>query len=45
MPPGCAFHPRCPRAQDRCRAEDPELRVLSIDRASACHYAEEVLGE
>ena len=29
MPPGCAFHPRCPRAQDRCRAEDPELRVLS----------------
>ncbi len=45
MPPGCAFHPRCPRAQDRCRAEDPELRVLSIDRASACHYTEEVLGE
>lgn len=24
-PGGCAFHPRCPRAQDRCASESPEL--------------------
>ncbi len=24
-PPGCAFHPRCPYAQARCREEIPEL--------------------
>ncbi|MGB7976240.1 MAG: dipeptide ABC transporter ATP-binding protein [Roseiarcus sp.] len=24
-PPGCAFHPRCPLAFDRCRAEKPPL--------------------
>ncbi len=26
-PPGCPFHPRCPYAIDRCRAEVPELRA------------------
>src|SRR4030095_13757070 len=27
-PPGCAFHPRCPRVMDRCRTEaPPEFRV------------------
>jgi peptide/nickel transport system ATP-binding protein len=25
IPSGCAFHPRCPRAWDRCRSERPEL--------------------
>ena len=25
LPPGCAFHPRCPRASDRCRGERPPL--------------------
>ena len=44
MPVGCAFHPRCYRATDRCRAEDPALREVGVGRASACHYAEEVLG-
>jgi peptide/nickel transport system ATP-binding protein len=29
IPPGCRFHPRCPIAEDRCRGEDPELRVLA----------------
>jgi peptide/nickel transport system ATP-binding protein len=27
VPPGCRFHPRCPIAEDRCRAEDPALRT------------------
>src|SRR4026209_1904133 len=26
LPPGCAFHPRCPLAVDRCRSEAPRLR-------------------
>ncbi len=25
IPPGCAFHPRCPRAFERCEHERPEL--------------------
>ncbi|KKB12510.1 peptide ABC transporter ATP-binding protein [Devosia geojensis] len=38
-PTGCAFHPRCPFATDRCRAEDPQLRAVD-GRTVACHYAE-----
>jgi oligopeptide transport system ATP-binding protein len=44
LPPGCAFRPRCPRAEERCASERPRLRPLSEDRASACHFAEELLG-
>lgn len=40
-PSGCAFHPRCPLAGDRCRAERPELTDLG-DRAVACHFHAEV---
>lgn len=28
LPPGCAFHPRCPHATDRCREETPELEAV-----------------
>jgi oligopeptide/dipeptide ABC transporter ATP-binding protein len=37
-PPGCPFHPRCPRAQDRCRSELPALAPVTAGRAVACHY-------
>ena len=37
-PPGCAFHPRCPRAQARCHTEAPALRPLGADRAVRCHF-------
>lgn len=39
-PPGCAFHPRCPRAQAVCRAEVPVLRAAPdrTARAVACHF-------
>ena len=37
-PPGCAFHPRCPKAHERCRAEAPVL-VKSDDSYVACHRA------
>ena len=40
-PPGCAFHPRCPYADERCRTEVPAL-VESGDGATvACHAVEE----
>ena len=40
-PSGCAFHPRCPFAQDLCRSDVPELRLIEGDaHMSACHYAE-----
>ncbi|PRX47169.1 oligopeptide transport system ATP-binding protein [Prauserella shujinwangii] len=44
LPTGCAFHPRCPFARQRCRTEDPELRTVAPGRTSACHFAEEVLS-
>ncbi|MEO7852382.1 MAG: oligopeptide/dipeptide ABC transporter ATP-binding protein [Rubrivivax sp.] len=39
---GCAFAPRCPVAQPRCRAEAPSLRALASGHAAACHFAEQV---
>jgi peptide/nickel transport system ATP-binding protein len=39
-PAGCRFHPRCDRAVDRCRASEPELRLLAAGHAAACHLAE-----
>jgi peptide/nickel transport system ATP-binding protein len=39
LPPGCAFHPRCPIAQARCRVEKPPLRGIDEDIAVACHLA------
>jgi len=35
-PPGCAFHPRCPHAEARCRAEIPPLEQGADGRAVAC---------
>jgi peptide/nickel transport system ATP-binding protein len=38
LPPGCAFHPRCPQAVDRCRKEKPAVReVMGVQ--VACHLA------
>jgi peptide/nickel transport system ATP-binding protein len=39
-PAGCAFHPRCPYANDRCRIERPELRSDGATLV-ACHAVEE----
>jgi oligopeptide/dipeptide ABC transporter ATP-binding protein len=36
-PSGCHFHPRCPHAMARCRAEAPRLREVGPGHASACH--------
>ncbi len=43
-PKGCAFHTRCPFAQDRCRAEVPALRPID-GRLAACHFAEQIAGQ
>lgn len=37
VPPGCAFHPRCPQALARCREQRPELAELGPGRRVACH--------
>ncbi len=42
-PSGCAFHPRCPLANDRCRTERPEL-LPSLGAEVACHAVEEGRG-
>jgi peptide/nickel transport system ATP-binding protein len=36
---GCRFHPRCPFAIDRCRAEAPPLLALGYGHVSACWRA------
>jgi peptide/nickel transport system ATP-binding protein len=34
IPGGCAFHPRCPRAIERCRHELPVLAIVGATRAA-----------
>ncbi|MFE5852839.1 MULTISPECIES: ABC transporter ATP-binding protein [unclassified Streptomyces] len=43
IPPGCAFNPRCPLAQDICRTDEPPLYEVSRERASACHFWQRTL--
>jgi peptide/nickel transport system ATP-binding protein len=40
-PPGCAFHPRCPHADQRCRSERPILTPINAGGRVACHAVEE----
>jgi peptide/nickel transport system ATP-binding protein len=40
LPQGCAFHPRCPFAADRCRSERPRLHLAGAALV-ACHAVEE----
>jgi oligopeptide transport system ATP-binding protein len=37
-PSGCHFHPRCPKAQARCKVEPPTLRELAPGHLAACHF-------
>lgn len=41
-PSGCAFHPRCPYAEDRCKEEVPELREVAPGQFVRCHLAEDL---
>jgi peptide/nickel transport system ATP-binding protein len=39
-PAGCHFHPRCPRAEARCRETYPAATELSITHRVHCHFAD-----
>ena len=41
LPSGCRFHPRCPRAFDRCPAEQPALLAAGATRAACWLHAGE----
>lgn len=41
-PSGCAFHPRCPHVNERCRREAPRLKPGNAGELVACHAIEEV---
>jgi oligopeptide transport system ATP-binding protein/dipeptide transport system ATP-binding protein len=44
-PPGCPFHPRCPRAEDLCRRVAPMLDPVAgagAGHRAACHFRDEV---
>jgi peptide/nickel transport system ATP-binding protein len=38
LPPGCAFAPRCPRADERCRAENPPYEEKAAGHWAACWH-------
>jgi len=40
-PSGCAFHPRCPHAMERCRREEPMLREVAPGHQAACHLLDD----
>lgn len=37
IPAGCRFWPRCPKAFDRCRQEEPQLKEVEPGHYVACH--------
>jgi oligopeptide/dipeptide ABC transporter ATP-binding protein len=43
-PAGCAFHPRCPLARQRCQDERPDLLDIGGGRRSACHFHTELIA-
>ncbi|MGD0240436.1 MAG: ABC transporter ATP-binding protein [Streptosporangiaceae bacterium] len=45
LPSGCRFHPRCPRAEDICRREDPLPRPVrpGSTHIVACHFGADPL--
>jgi oligopeptide transport system ATP-binding protein len=36
LPPGCPFHPRCPRVMERCRRDYPAIVTVEDGRWAAC---------
>jgi oligopeptide/dipeptide ABC transporter ATP-binding protein len=44
LPTGCAFHPRCPHAWDRCRTEEPLDVSAGTDHQARCWLVEQRNG-
>ena len=44
LPPGCAFAPRCPFADDRCRREAPAYEEKRPAHFAACWHSEALYG-
>jgi peptide/nickel transport system ATP-binding protein len=44
-PTGCRFHTRCPYAFDRCRVEEPPLRLVEAGHTAACHLHDRPAAE
>ncbi len=42
--PGCAFAPRCPVADDQCRARRPEFEQKRPGHFAACWHSDRLLG-
>ncbi len=40
-PSGCRFHPRCPKAFDKCPVIEPEFKEYGDGHYAACHLLEE----
>ncbi|GAB3672861.1 ABC transporter ATP-binding protein [Halopiger thermotolerans] len=41
IPQGCSYHPRCPLADDACRAQDPDAYDAGPDHDVYCHHWED----
>jgi peptide/nickel transport system ATP-binding protein len=44
LPPGCLFAPRCPHADDRCRAEYPPYEQKRPGHWAACWHSDRLYG-
>ncbi len=52
IPSGCRFHTRCPRAEERCATDEPELLAVDDELSvgagqahlAACHFRAERIG-
>jgi oligopeptide transport system ATP-binding protein len=42
LPPGCPFHPRCRFAEEACREQRPDLRIVTGGHRAACLFADEI---
>ena len=36
IPSGCAFHPRCPAAEARCKTDKPKLKEIAHTQSVSC---------